>query len=239
MEIPNEQVESMQSPDGWWGRPVQGKARAVWSAMRVANPDQPYDGGGVPRSIVTIDPGDTLGGFAIESPLPPGPTSIYLTGEVRIEPVSGEPEMERLWEQCETVRQSFLEAAKEVPTVGPVEGDFQPVGIDIHPGSDENPVNPKKKGVIPVAILGSSDFDLSQLDTATLTFGPGGAPVANRGHQRRDVDGDGITDRVVHFDARSAGIECHDTLAFVHGETVGGEDVQGFDTLTTPGCRGR
>jgi hypothetical protein len=45
-----------------------------------------------------------------------------------------------------------------------------PVGValDIKPGSCPNPVNVKSKGVLPVALLGTSDFDVSQIDIATV-----------------------------------------------------------------------
>jgi len=39
----------------------------------------------------------------------------------------------------------------------------EPITIDIKPGSDPNSVNPKSKGVIPVAILGSGDLDALQV----------------------------------------------------------------------------
>ena len=40
--------------------------------------------------------------------------------------------------------------------------------LDIKPGSCPNPLNRKSKGVLPVAILGSADFDVTQLDVSTL-----------------------------------------------------------------------
>ena len=42
------------------------------------------------------------------------------------------------------------------------------VRIDIKPGSCPNPVNVKSKGVLPVAILGGEDFDVSQIDPTTV-----------------------------------------------------------------------
>jgi hypothetical protein len=43
-----------------------------------------------------------------------------------------------------------------------------PLAIDIKPGSCPNPLNLKKKGVMPVAILGLEDFDVTQVDPATV-----------------------------------------------------------------------
>jgi len=43
-----------------------------------------------------------------------------------------------------------------------------PAGFDIKPGSCPNPINPKSKGVLPAAILGSSDFDVTEIDPSTV-----------------------------------------------------------------------
>jgi hypothetical protein len=42
------------------------------------------------------------------------------------------------------------------------------VAIDIKPGSCPNPLNVKNQGVLPVAILGTQDFDVTQIDPATI-----------------------------------------------------------------------
>jgi hypothetical protein len=44
------------------------------------------------------------------------------------------------------------------------------VDIDIKPGSSPNAININGNGVIPVAVLGSAEFDASQVDVSTLTF---------------------------------------------------------------------
>ncbi|MQY56694.1 hypothetical protein GH140_00640, partial [bacterium] len=43
-----------------------------------------------------------------------------------------------------------------------------PVFVDIKPGSCPNPLNLKSKGVLPIAILGTEDFDVTKIDPATL-----------------------------------------------------------------------
>ena len=42
------------------------------------------------------------------------------------------------------------------------------VGIDVKPQSCPNPLNAKKKGVIPVAILGSDTLDVGDIDPSTI-----------------------------------------------------------------------
>jgi hypothetical protein len=43
-----------------------------------------------------------------------------------------------------------------------------PVPVDIKPGSCPNPFNLNEKGVLPVAIAGTADFDVTQVDPATV-----------------------------------------------------------------------
>ena len=45
---------------------------------------------------------------------------------------------------------------------------FIEVPIDIKPQSCPNPINTKDRGVLPVAILGTADFDISQIDPSTI-----------------------------------------------------------------------
>ena len=44
------------------------------------------------------------------------------------------------------------------------------VAVDIKPQSCPNPLNVKSKGVLPVAILGTEDFDVTQIDTTTIAI---------------------------------------------------------------------
>ena len=110
-----------------------------------------------------------------------------------------------------------------------------PVTIDIKPGSDPNAVNPKSKGVIPVAVLGSTDFDATQVDFTTVTFGPDGASPVHDGHVE-DVNDDGFPDMVFHFKTQETGIVCGDTEATLNGEIFDGTPFTGTDAVKTVGC---
>lgn len=57
---------------------------------------------------------------------------------------------------------ALLTLEKSVPT-------FEiPVPIDIKPGSCPNPINTKSKGVLPVTIAGTEDFDVTTIDPASV-----------------------------------------------------------------------
>src|SRR5262245_33591140 len=60
-------------------------------------------------------------------------------------------------------------------TISGVTPALQQIHIDVKPGSAGlAPVNPKAKGVIPVALLGSADFDPFKIDVKSLRFGSTG-----------------------------------------------------------------
>jgi hypothetical protein len=107
--------------------------------------------------------------------------------------------------------------------------------IDIKPGSDPNGVNPKNKGLIPVAVLGSMDFDASLVNPTTVLFGLNTASPAHNGHIE-DVNADGFLDILFHFSTIDAGIVCGDMLAGLSGATAAGDGFAGTDPIMTVGC---
>lgn len=50
------------------------------------------------------------------------------------------------------------------------------VAVDIKPGSCPNPLNPASRGLLPVAVLGAEDFDVSSIDAASIRL-EGIAPI--------------------------------------------------------------
>lgn len=50
------------------------------------------------------------------------------------------------------------------------------VSVDIKPGSCPNPLNVKSQGVLPVAILGSEEFDVNTIDVASIAL-TGASPI--------------------------------------------------------------
>ena len=103
-------------------------------------------------------------------------------------------------------------------------------------GSRPNAINPKSKDVIPVAILGSVNFDATQVDFSTAEFGPSKASPVHDGHVE-DVNHDDIFDIVFHFNTQDTCIACGDIDATLSGETFGGVAFTGTDSVKTAGCK--
>ncbi len=108
------------------------------------------------------------------------------------------------------------------------------VFVDVKPGSCSNPLNLKSRGVIPVAILGTDDFDVRYINPSSVLLGRGEypgvsplrwgyedvvAPFSGPTCQSHDLNGDGYSDLTLQFDARDL------------TQTLGFEDEEG-DTIT-------
>ncbi len=103
------------------------------------------------------------------------------------------------------------------------------VEIDIKPGSYPNSINLKSKGVIPVAILTSEDFDAATVDPETVVFADA-SPVH---YAVEDVDYDGDYDLILHFRTQETSIASGDTEACLIGETYDGVSIVGCDSVRT------
>jgi hypothetical protein len=98
------------------------------------------------------------------------------------------------------------------------------VGFDIKPGSCPNPFNTTSKGVLPVAVLGSEDFDVTTVDPATIRLAREGyedgvsplrwsyedvaTPFEGELCECHDLNGDGYMDLTLKFKTQ----EIKDTL---------------------------
>jgi hypothetical protein len=108
--------------------------------------------------------------------------------------------------------------------------------IDIKPGSYPNSINPGARGTVPVAILGTPDFDAATVDAATVKLE--GAPVKMKKKNEpmaslEDVNNDGYLDMVVHIDTEKLELETEATVATLEGKTIGEtpDDIKGIDTV--------
>ncbi len=120
-------------------------------------------------------------------------------------------------------------------------GDNEPeeqkidVDIDIKPGSDLNPINPRMNGVVPVAVFSKGPFDATQIDPITVRLS--GASVATRGKNGKlmsrpeDVNGDGIMDLMLQIEMPPDGEGWQKSELELTGTTFEGQEVIGVDDI--------
>ncbi len=112
------------------------------------------------------------------------------------------------------------------------------VAIDIKPGGNPNRINLKSKGVVPVAVLTTDDFDAGTIEPDTVTFA-GAAPVR---WKLEDVDDDGDVDMLFHFRTHDLKLdesitkaaeaaESTETTLRLTGNRTDGEVIQGTDEV--------
>jgi len=127
-------------------------------------------------------------------------------------------------------------------TVIPQEPPIQIVDIDVKPGSDRNPINLKSKGMVPVALLGAEDFDVTCLEDplAVELFGAELLDTANENYKPakpihfvvEDLNWDGYDDILFHFSTQDLAVGLGEgtkevCLAFTIGEYL----FAGTDTV--------
>ncbi len=125
---------------------------------------------------------------------------------------------------------TFTEITLEIATAPAI----ATVSIDIKPGSDPNCFNINGHGVVPVAILGSAEFDVNDIDIYTLSFA--GLEVRIRGKKGplcsyEYVNEDEYLDLVCHFEDNTDYWEPGDGVADVTGQLADGTEFKGTDSI--------
>jgi len=99
-------------------------------------------------------------------------------------------------------------------------------------------INPKSRGVVPVALFATGALDPEDVVVGSLRFGPpeivddgDGAQAAHGGHLE-DVDGTDGEDLVLHFPTQETGFDGGETTAKLVGETTDGQRIVGTDGVT-------
>jgi hypothetical protein len=108
------------------------------------------------------------------------------------------------------------------------------VNIDIKPGSDPNCFNLNGHGVIPVAILGSSEFDVTQIEPYSLSFAELKARVRGKKGplcHYEHVNDDGYLDMVCQFEDNVEYWVPGEGVADLTGELMDGTEFEGTDSI--------
>lgn len=109
------------------------------------------------------------------------------------------------------------------------------VYVDIKPGSCPNPLNMKSGGLLPVAILGTEDFDVTAIDPSSVklsrdpvscfaepirwSYEDVATPFDGESCDCHDYDGDGYLDLTLKFDTQEL-VSCLALESLVAGEPV-------------------
>lgn len=119
------------------------------------------------------------------------------------------------------------------------DGDVAPVpvslSLDIKPGSDPNSINLCSNGAVPIALMGSTTFDVFDVNTETLRFADAAVKMVGKKDPHSlcsygDINGDFIDDLVCHFlTADISGVDGESTSATVNGELLDGTPIEGTD----------
>ena len=116
---------------------------------------------------------------------------------------------------------------------------YLPVQVDVLPGGTPNVISLTKRGLVPVAILTTPDFDAASVDVSSVCFGDVDEPAQRTcteahvtGHLL-DVNKDRSRDLLLHYEAQLTGIDAGETRACLIGRTTLGVGVYGCDEIRT------
>ncbi|MHC4167700.1 MAG: hypothetical protein ACYSWQ_12130 [Planctomycetota bacterium] len=104
--------------------------------------------------------------------------------------------------------------------------------IDIYPNRTPNRIYLSRLYTVYVAVLGSADFDVTTLDSATVKFGRTGTEASpGRAYMLRDLNRDGFVDAMYGFLTPDCGFQLGDTQGRLTGHTADGTPVEGVDSV--------
>lgn len=89
--------------------------------------------------------------------------------------------------------------------------------IDIKPGNEQNNINLNSKGVVPVAILTTDEFDAATVDPTTAQF----AGAVPEHWSLEDIDNDGDDDLMFHFRTQELNLDQDSTEATLTAQLTG------------------
>jgi hypothetical protein len=110
------------------------------------------------------------------------------------------------------------------------------VTISVKPGDSPTTLEPKRGGMVPIAILSKREFDATRADPATIKAGATGSEASIFRSASEDVDKDGHLDLLLLFRLPDLKLQCSDVEIRVTGKTSTGEKFEGKQKLVLAGC---
>ena len=125
---------------------------------------------------------------------------------------------------------------EEIGSFSLVASRTRDVGVEVWPGKKKKWIRLGRHRYVKVAVLGSEDLDVSEIDVRSLRLGPDGAHAKMRGRKQarrrhyRDLNRDGYPDLKVRFKLRNSGIQKGDSEVCLTGSMQNGSLITGCDT---------
>jgi hypothetical protein len=110
------------------------------------------------------------------------------------------------------------------------------VAIDVKPGDTPTTLEPKREGMVPIAILSTKDFDAARVDAETVRAGATGSEASMFKSMMEDVDNDKDVDLLLLFRVPQLALTCSVKAVIVKGKTEKGQDFEGTEAVTMVGC---
>ena len=111
------------------------------------------------------------------------------------------------------------------------------VGIDVKPGDEPTTLEPKREGMVPIAILTAGKFDATTVNPETVQAGTTGTEASAFRSAVEDVDGDRDIDMLLLFRVQEMRLECSGKSVVLKGKTRDGRTIEGSEAVTMVGCR--
>lgn len=110
------------------------------------------------------------------------------------------------------------------------------VTIDVKPGDTPTTLEPKRQGMVPIAVLSTKDFDAAQIDPDTARAGATGIEASAFKYMLEDVDRDKDVDLLMLFRVADLALTCQSKGVTVKAKTDKGQDIEGTEMVTMVGC---
>ena len=110
------------------------------------------------------------------------------------------------------------------------------VTIDVKPGHTPTTIEPNSRGMLPVAILTTREFNATTVDPTSILIGPTGTEGEPFRTMQEDVNGDGRIDLLVLVRYQDLNVKCDTTIIRLSGKTTKGVSIEGSQKVTAEGC---
>ncbi len=110
------------------------------------------------------------------------------------------------------------------------------VSIDVKPGDNPTSLEPKRQGMVPIAVLSSKDFDATAVALDSIRAGATGTEGSMFRSMKEDVDHDGDVDLIILVRVADLALTCDTRGITIKGKTAQGRDFEGTEAVTMSGC---